>query len=375
MRLIYLANLRLPTEKAYGVNIAETCRALADTGLEVTLVLPYRKNLINKNIFDYYGIKNNFKTKTISAIDVYLPGKLDRISVIVKNFISGVLLSLYAMRVEADIIYSRDEFPLFFLSFFRRSLYFEAHKFSSARLFFYKRFLKRGIKIIIISKNLKSKFINIGFPPDQVLVAHDGVNLRDFDITMSKEDARNKTGLPRDAKIAMYTGHLFDWKGADTLAMAAKTLPDIKFVFVGGTERDINIFKTRFGNVPNIIIIGHKPHQEIPVFLKAADVLILPNSSKNKIYLDTSPIKLFEYMASGRPIITSDLPSIREVLNENNAILFNSDDPLTLSESIHMLANNNALGLTLAEQAKRDVENYTWDKRADSLIKFFLEGF
>jgi glycosyltransferase involved in cell wall biosynthesis len=369
MKILYLANLRLPTEKAYGVNISETCQALADAGADVKLVYPFRKNPITADFFSYYGVKNNFKTRILPAIDIYFPGKLDKISALIKNFLSGVSLVLYSLWSETDTIYSRDEFPLFLLSFFGKNIYFEAHKFSDSRKFFYRRFLKRKIKVIAISESLKKNFLEMGFGTDDILVAHDSVNLNDFNISVTKEEARNKTGLPLNAKIVMYTGHLFDWKGADVLAKAAMTLPEINFVFVGGTEHDVAVFKDKFGELENIIIMGHEPHKDIPVFLKAADILVLPNSAKQKFYLGTSPIKLFEYMSSMRPVVASDIPSIAEVLNGGNSVLVMPDDPSALADGIKKLMDTNLAG-KIAEKAFEDVQLYTWQKRAEKILKF-----
>src|SRR3989344_6150778 len=135
-KLLYLSNLRLPTEKAYGIQIAEMCSAFAGIGFEVLLAYPYRKNP-NKDFFNYYGIKSNFKIKVIPAVDfyppkflnqklgrVYLSSSLDKISVVVKSFISALFLAFYGFFSGADIIYSRDEWPIYFLSFFRENLVF-----------------------------------------------------------------------------------------------------------------------------------------------------------------------------------------------------------------------------------------------------------
>jgi len=118
-KLLYLSNLRLPTEKAYGIQIAEMCSAFADTGLEVLLTYPYRRNP-HKDFFSYYGIKRNFKIKVIPTVDFYLSGSLDKISVAVKSFISALFLTFYGFFSDADFIYSRDEGPLYFLSFFKK---------------------------------------------------------------------------------------------------------------------------------------------------------------------------------------------------------------------------------------------------------------
>lgn len=118
-------------------------------------------------------------------------------------------------------------------------------------------------------------------------------------------------------------------------------------------------------------MVGHRPHQEIPYWLKAADVLVLPNSAKEKISrFYTSPLKLFEYMASGTPIVASDLPSIREVLNEKNAVLVKPDSPEFLTAGIMKVLENPYLSDKISKQAFQDVQNYTWEKRAEKILRF-----
>ena len=336
----------------------------------MTLVYPRRDNHIKDEFFSYYSVKTNFKIKRIWAPDFYFLGQLDKIAVNIKGLISALLLFFYTLTQKADIIYSRDEWPLYFLSFFRKNLVFEAHRFSKHRKFFYKRFKNKNLKIIAISIGLKEDLVKFGIKDSNILVAHDGVDLDDFDIRVSKEEARNKTGLPRDAKIIMYTGHLFPWKGADILGEAAKLLSEIKFIFVGGMDTDTKSFKNKFGQVKNILVLGHKPHKEIAILLKAADVLVLPNSAKEKISAYTSPLKLFEYMASSRPVVASDLLAIREILNNQNSVLVTPDNPEELARGIELILGKSDTGETLAKKAFEDVKNYTWQSRVKKILEF-----
>ncbi len=118
-------------------------------------------------------------------------------------------------------------------------------------------------------------------------------------------------------------------------------------------------------------MVGAKPHDEIPLWLRAADVLILPNTANediSKYY--TSPMKLFEYMASGTPIVASALPSIREILNENNAVLVESDNPEKLAEGIKKVLADAELAKKISKQAFADVQNRTWGKRAEEILEF-----
>ena len=105
--------------------------------------------------------------------------------------------------------------------------------------------------------------------------------------------------------------------------------------------------------------------------MKAADALVLPNKKEEKISeLYTSPLKLFEYMASGRPIIASDLPSLREVLDENSAVFFESGDSSQLAESIKNILNNENLGRSISSRAFEKVKNHTWENRAKKILDF-----
>jgi len=196
-----------------------------------------------------------------------------------------------------------------------------------------------------LSQGLKNLYPNAS----RVLVAPDGVDLKLFDIPLSREEAKKHLGLRSNKKLVIYTGSRHLWKGVETLDEVSKLLPH-------------NI---------EVMIITDKPHTEIPLYLKAADVLILPNSAKEDISkLYTSPMKLFEYMASGTPIVASDLPSIREILNDSAAFFFAPDSPESLAEAIQEALSNEAIAKSKAENAHKIALNYTWDRRAERIIRF-----
>jgi len=130
-------------------------------------------------------------------------------------------------------------------------------------------------------------------------------------------------GIPLDKKIICYAGHLYDWKGADILAKSMHYLPSSYIAYlVGGTEEDVTRFRefTARENLANVVMVGHVAPTMIPGYLAASDVVVLPNVGEG-LSRYTSPLKLFEYMAAKRPIVASDLPAIREILNEETAVL------------------------------------------------------
>lgn len=228
------------------------------------------------------------------------------------------------------------------------------------------------MKIVVISQGLKDDFINFGIKESNLLIARDGVDLDLFNIEMTKEEARNKHHLPLDKKIVMYSGHLFEWKGAGVLLGAARKFQDrALFVFVGGTDYDVQKFRQKAGDLDGVLMLGHKLYDQIPSLLKAADILVLPNSSKEEISNRyTSPLKLFEYMASQRSIIASDLPSIREVLDENTGYFFKSDNVNSLATVIDQVLSNEPEAMEKSRAAFNMVKSFTWQERSRKILNF-----
>jgi len=390
--LLYIANLRLPTEKAYGIQIAKMCEAFADSGLDATLIYPKRNNPnIKENIFDYYSVKKNFISKSIETSDFYWPGSLDRIAVAIKSLISARVLVGEALKENADVYYTRDELVAHLLIREDKNVVFECHRFSSKRKFFYSRFKKRNLKIVAISDGLKEDLVKFGIESSRILVARDGVDLSEFILPTNYEERKEKQKILREEfftyhpdrnrrkKIAVYIGHLYSWKGADILINVAENLKQLNVNFliwiVGGTDKDIEILKRGLhpNIVPFIYLNGAVPHKDVAKILVAADCAILTGNESETISAKyTSPLKMFEYMASGCPIVTQDLPSFREVLNENNSVFAKAGDAKDLADKIAWVFDdkNKESVERKAQNALEDVKDYTWTKRAEKIFGF-----
>jgi len=370
MKLIYLSTIILPSPLAnrlQTMKMAEAFSKLCDFKLYVG-----EKRSSDKEIFNYYGIWHPFEITEL-GIPKLKP----------RSFFSFSRYSKIIREEKPDVIYIREPHLDFFLSFFSKNLFFEAH--TILQPFFSYFFLKRLRGIVVTSQKIKEFFIEHGLNKDKILVAPNGVDLKEFDISQTKEECRKRLNLPLDKKIILYTGHLYSWKGVDILAQASKYLPeDVKIYFVGGTEKEIEKFKIQNrlseGQAAKfkIRVVGHRPHSEPPFWLKAADVLVLPDSIKEEpLKFGASPIKMFEYMASKRPIVASDLPSIREILNDSstssgqgNAVLAKPDDPEDLAKGIKKIIEGKNLAEKISNRAFQDVQNYTWQKRAKNILKF-----
>jgi glycosyltransferase involved in cell wall biosynthesis len=160
---------------------------------------------------------------------------------------------------------------------------------------------------------------------------------------------------------------------------AVAALPDTRGLIVGGHEQEPDLARVKevaaaLDCASRITFTGMIPPADVAARLREADVLILPNP-RSAISSDfTSPLKLFEYMASGRPIVASDLPALREILRqEENALLVDAGNPPALVAAIRRIKDDPALGARLARQAQADVREFTWNRRAERLEALFRD--
>jgi len=379
MRLAYLANIRLPTEKAHGLQIMKTCEALVRQGIVVELVVPTRRNPLEGNSFSFYGVEQCFKIHRVRNID-YLALPLPKVAGFFLQSVSFYRAAKqYLGFCRADIYYTRDLIVAWLLSRSLSPVFYEIHAIPDRIGFWHKKTWGRCKGIIVISNGLKDALVKQGVSETKIMVARDAVAVDQFTRSTNRADqtrTRERLGLSLDKKIVVYTGHLYDWKGTNILAEAAKLLPDqIQVYVVGGTSEDVARLKNKYHH-PNLHIVGWQSHSAMPDWHQVADVLVVPTSARSKIGgVYTSPLKLFEYMMSKRPIIASDIPSLREVLDESVATFFTADSPIALAEKIQVVLANTEEGEEKAGRAYNLVrEKYSWDKRAETIKNFIFSS-
>ena len=227
--------------------------------------------------------------------------------------------------------------------------------------------------VVTITDYLKNAYIKAGVPESKILVWPDAVDLSGFTNLPSQQMLRDELGLPSATRIATYCGHFYEHKGVSHVIAAAKYLPDVLFCLVGGWPRDIELCQKQARGLKNVHFAGFVSYQQAHKYLLSSDFLLLPNSMQYRQAYSTSPLKLFEYMAARRPIIASDIPAVQGLLrHRENAYLIEPDSAAAIASAIQVLADDLDLSAQIVEQAGEDVQQFTWARRAEDILSYFL---
>ncbi len=391
-RLLYISLMRMPTEKAHGLQIMQNCEAFADEGYQVALWTTRRINTsaLRKvpDFHAYYGVSANFSISRLPTLDLMpLAGgnvRLERALFALVMLSFSLMLLLRAFFTRADVYYSRDELPLLLLSLIkpRAKLAYEVHQYKQgSRLgaWLQTQVCKRVGSSIPITSRLADDLVNTrSAEAKRVLVAHDGVRAARFAHMPDRASARQQLGLPQDAFIVGYVGRLHMMgidKGVGLLVQAMQQLDDALLLLVGGPDEMAQRLRDSWlasgAGAGRFVYLGAVPADAVPRYLSALDVGVVPLPDVPEYAYYNSPLKLFEYMAAGLAIVASDLPSLRDVLrHEDNGLLYTPGDAVALADAIKRLRDDVSLRDKLAEQAQAQVmRDYTWSARARRILR------
>jgi glycosyltransferase involved in cell wall biosynthesis len=336
MRILLLLNARFPTEKAYGIQTITMAEGYAALGHQVAIAYPRRTREIPAPIAGVEFLPFG-RLRTLIFPWLFHPFRF-----------LGIFQAIGPLRnFRPDLVIANDPVQTAVLSKWFRVVW-ELHDLPNMHRWSRRVLLKRILKNVrgIVSTNqLKLDALKeLGKLPLHIVVP----NAVTLDLEryrgMSRDASRQALGISLQEKIIVYAGQLFDWKGVDTLIESAAFLPSDHVIhIVGGSGQDLERCKRLAAHLPSpsakIVFHGLRPKEEIPTWLRAATLVVIPNSGRFEVSIrDTSPLKLFEALAAGAAIVASDLPSIREVMEEGGAVAFTPpDDPQTLAKTINRL--------------------------------------
>jgi glycosyltransferase involved in cell wall biosynthesis len=388
VRIVYLADIRFPLERANGIQTFETCHALASRGHEVTLVVRPDTARPARDPFAFYGQPRAASLDIVRAPVPVAP--LRRAAYL-------AFATRAALSRRPDLIFTRDLGAAAALVRIPRAarapVVYESHGYapevsralpqllagaptpSKAKLARLERregrVWRRAEAYVTITAVLASELADRYGSRPRVAVVPDGVRL-----------PRDRQFEPRPLArppVVAYAGHLYPWKGVDVLVDALARLDGVRGLIVGGHpgERDAARVAHRISSHAigdRVTMAGLVAPGEVAAHLARADVLVLPNTSTSISERYTSPLKLFEYMAAGRPVVVSDLPAIREVVSHGeSAWVVPPGDPVALANGIAHVLGNESLARELARAAWHEAAHYSWARRAERLEALFEE--
>ncbi len=386
MRFLYLANIRLPTEKAHGLQIMQMCEAFASAGADLTLIVPRRVNAPEmsriRDAWAYYGVSRNFAVRYLPCLDLFrVLRRNERIAFAIQTLTYLLALIGLLLFSRADIYYSRDGLTLLLLSLFkpRRTLVYEAHQLSKSRggRFVQSWCVQRVALVVAVTGQLGSDLRLRD--AQQVLIAHDGIRLERFADVPDQATARARLNLPAEAFIVGYVGQLHTMsmsKGIDTLIEAIAKCADtpIFLALVGGPPAMAEMLRQHWIALglptERFLFLGRVEPSAVPLYLSAFDVCAMPFPWTAHFAYYASPLKLFEYMASGRAIVSSDLPAVAEVVrNGETALLYPPGDVAALAAALRRLYADPALRERIGTAAKQEAAQYSWQVRAERILE------
>ena len=364
MKIVYLSASSIPSRTANSIHVMRMCAAFAKNGHETVLIARRYNDSQADDIYDYYGVDNNFILTTIRAV---------RMKGIALLLLPKLWRKLRQHNPKDVLIYARDIYGASLAARMGYRLVYESHGLPYNKFIYYleRSLLKnhRLIKLVVISQALKRLYTAMLSVPNNIEVCHDAADIPNLHkhIDYPWPSTRNTLQIG-------YVGHLYKGRGIDVIVQCAKRLPQYDFHIVGGTDKDITYWKQC--KTRNLYFHGFVKPRMTTCICQKCDVLLMPYQMELSIAgrnLNTcswmSPLKLFEYMSAGRTIIASDLPVVREILNIDNSILV---QPNNADEWVNAIrkCENRKCRCHLARQAYESFLKYhTWEKRAKTVLK------
>lgn len=366
MKIAYIANSRFPSEKAQSDHIMAMCQAFAIQGHEVVLYVPDREPITAVDPFEYYKQPKTFSIKRIPCRDALRYRFLGSIGLWIQT-LTFVLNLLNELKNNLpDVVYSRELYVFGFGKIAACKVW-ESH--SLPKSFWAKNLIKK-LRVVTLTNASKERLKMMGVEEKDILVQPDAVDPKIFGAMPTRDEARTALRINATDYICLYTGKfttMFMSKGLDEAREAILNLRQtdskVKLIAAGGTKEEL----TRYRSEPGISFLPHRPQAELKNFYAAADVLLMPFPFNEHYAYFMSPLKLFEYLISGIPMIVSDLPSVREIVSEKEAFFVKPGDADSLRSVILYVQNHPQEAADRATAAKIISKNYTWVKRAEQI--------
>lgn len=361
MKILFAFENLLPSTEADAEVFVTTARYLAPAFKQTWFHVPVSRGADRNALATLTGMP------IIRAIAVSRPAAL-------RHLLCGLTLAFREQFRDADIVYTRNLWIAWMSVKFGRRVVFDHYRpwpdqIPPLQLWIYRLMCKRRFLLNIChSEYTRQKYLALGIPEGKLVCIHNGFEPQRFEAPISLETAKRTIGVPLSTKTVVYTGRINHKKGLNLILEAAKKLPNILFILVGSYGD--GPIEAMAKDISNVRIVAWQSTDAIAPYVFAADVLLIPPSSQPLTEFGSTvlPLKLFSYMASGRPILAGDTPDVCEVLkHKENAFLCRADDLESLITGIRALTEDSELASCLAARAFAQSRDFTWDMRAKTI--------
>lgn len=405
LRILYPINTEFPGFRANAIQIANTAHAMARAGAIVHLVIRKSARQPVADSLRFYGLEPHpgLHIHCVPVIQCMRGGISNKISNASFYPLCFLICLFLILSRQIDLIFVRSMTRRFNWLFLKLrdwaglKLAYEVHEIQTfdlnngevgipvdvhdltpeaAKAYGEERTIFNSADGFVFISHGMIEFARRLFTFDKpVCTVHDGTSI----VPENAPDLNNE-------RLVVYSGHLMKTKGVDLLIDAMALLPqDVRLLIVGGPRpgaihadygHELEWLSQRAeqaGLGRRVTFTGYVPPNEIPQWMRKASVLVTPMRRTAQTRF-SSPLKIFEYMASGKPIIASDLEGVMEILHhERNALLFRAEDASDLAEKIRQMLSDTDLQFRLANQALEDVREYSWENRGRKIVAFLRQ--
>jgi glycosyltransferase involved in cell wall biosynthesis len=370
MYITAISTAQVPSTTANSIQVMKVCQALAQNGHKVRLFVPGQTRSGWNDLARLYGLNERFAIEWLPAQPRWQRNDFAWQA-------ARRSLSEHKAHPAAHWVYTWSFQAAVFALLSGQAVLLEVHDLPTGRLgpLWLRAFLRLpGRKrLVIITRTLQvalEKQFGRLLSYKDMIIAPNGVELERYANLPAPAEARAQLGLA-DGPTVVCTGHLYAGRGGDLFLGLARRFPQQRFLWVGGRVEEVSEYRRKVQEMglQNTVFCGHVPQGDLPLYQAAANVLLMPygraiaGSGGGNSAEICSPMKLFDYLAAGRAILSSDLPVIREVLDSDCARFALPDDLDAWTSALAELLDDGALRVRLAARARERSFQYSWQER------------
>lgn len=371
MKIACITTSVVPSKSANSIQAMKVVHALKQSGQDVKLWVPEFEKSDWRTIADVYGLSTGFDV-------AWLP-----FSARFKQYDFAIKALAAAISWGADVVYTWALQAAVISRLLGKTTVMEFHDFPMGRngpLLFsiYKRVMGKKLSLCTtraLAEGLEERY-RMRFAESELQIAPNGTDTERYAGLPKPAEARKQLKLKEGFTVG-YSGHFYQGRGMELLTEIARLLPQVNFLWAGGRQEDIDPWQDALAeqSISNVAITGFIPNSRLPLYQAASDVLVMPygkkisGSSGGDISRVINPMKMFDYLAAGRPIIASEIPVFHEILTQETTIFCEPDNAGGWAQAIQNLMADPGKCAEMGERAKTSAEKYSWKNRARTTLE------